>query len=76
VSDKTPASTVRDAECIGGGQAYVGHGEDIILLAFTEEVCWWRNSVALSPDQARRLATRLTQQADATDKPESGASHG
>lgn len=62
----------REAECLGGGYAYVGHGEDVILLAFTQDVGWWRNSVGLLPDDARRLAAALIQQADAvsSDRPD------
>jgi hypothetical protein len=67
VTTPKPLSDLQ-AECFGGGRAYVGHGEDIVLLAFTQEVGWWRNSVALSPEQARRLAAILTAQADATEE--------
>ena len=58
--------TTSTPSAFGGGRAYVGHGEDIVLLAFTQEVGWWRNSVAFTPDQARRLAGILIAQADAT----------
>lgn len=57
----------RRADCIGGGHAYVAHGEDVVVLAFTQDVGWWRNSVGLLPDAARRLAAALVQQADAAD---------
>ncbi len=33
------------ADCIGGGYAYVGHGEDCVMVAFSPEVGWWRNSI-------------------------------
>jgi hypothetical protein len=56
-----------EATAIGGGYAYVGHGIDLVLVGFTAEVGWWRNSVGFTPDQARRLATILTEQADASD---------
>lgn len=62
------ADVVLDALCIGGGNAYVGHGDDVVLLAFTRDVGWWRNSVGLTPDSARRLASILTQQADAAEE--------
>lgn len=55
------------AECIGGGTAYVGHGSDCVLLAFTPEVGWWRNSVGLTPAEARQLAATLVEQADAAE---------
>lgn len=63
---ETSAVTL-DAECIGGGRAYVGHGTDCVLLAFTEDVGWWRNSVGFSVAAARTLAAVLTQQADAAE---------
>jgi hypothetical protein len=56
-----------EADAIGGGRAYVGHGIDVVLVGFTAEVGWWRNSVGFSPEQARRLATILNEQADASD---------
>lgn len=54
-------------ECIGGGESYVGHGADCVLLCFTQEVGWWRNSVGLSPSAARDLAARLVDQAEAAE---------
>jgi hypothetical protein len=52
------------ADCIGGGFAYVGHGEDCVMVAFTEEVGWWRNSVWFTPEEGRRLAERLLVQVE------------
>lgn len=57
-----------EIECIGGGHTYVGHGAELVLIAFTAEVGWWRNSVGLTPDAARRLATELTTQADHSER--------
>lgn len=56
-----------EVECIGGGKCYVGHGLDVVLIATTEDVKFWRNSFWLTPGEARRLAAILLQQADATD---------
>lgn len=50
--------------CIGGGHAYAAHGVDVVLLAFTPEVGWWRNSVGFTPDEARAVAADLLLQAD------------
>lgn len=57
-----------DADCIGGGNAYVGHGSDCVMIAFTAEVGWWRNSAWFTPEQARRLAAALVRQADHADE--------
>ena len=50
------------ADCIGGGYAYVGHGEDCVMIAFSEDVGWWRNSAWFTPDEALRLAHWLLEQ--------------
>lgn len=55
------------AECVHGGHAYAMHGEDCVGIAFTEDVGWWRNSTWFTPDQARRLAALLIEQADHAD---------
>ena len=52
------------ADCIGGGYAYVGHGEDCVMVAFSPEVGWWRNSVWFTPAEGRRLAERLLEQVE------------
>lgn len=54
------------AEAIGGGYAYVGHGDDCVMLAF-HEVGWWRNSTWFKPADARALAAALVAQADAAE---------
>lgn len=56
------------ADCIGGGYAYVGHGDDCVMIAFTEDVGWWRNSTWFTPTEARHLANRLLQQAERAEK--------
>jgi hypothetical protein len=53
---------------IGGGYVYVGHGERCVMLA-EYEVPKWRNSLWMAPDEARRLAQALMQQADASEAP-------
>lgn len=58
------------ADCIGGGYAYVGHGSDCVMVAFTEEVGWWRNSVWFTPDEAEHLAHRLLRQVACAREPE------
>lgn len=57
-------TVIEQAECIGGGYAYAAHGDDVVLLALTEDVRWWRNSVGFHPEQARRLAADLLTQAE------------
>lgn len=59
-----------EASCIGGGHAYVAAGSDLVLLAFTEEVGWWKNAVGFTPDDARRLAAILVRQADVSEQVE------
>jgi hypothetical protein len=68
----TDEAPLRDLEaaCFGGGRAYVGRGEDIVLLAFTQDVGWWRNAVVFTPEQARRVAANLVKMADAPTRPE------
>lgn len=65
-----------DVECIGGGKCYVGHGVDVVLIATTEDVKFWRNSFWLTPDAARNLAAILIQQADASHDCERVGYHG
>lgn len=59
--------TPLQADCISGGYAYVGHGIRCVMVAFTPEVKWWRNSTWLEPEQARALANALLRQADAAE---------
>lgn len=56
-----------DVDCLGGGRCYVGHGIALVLVATTADVKFWRNSFWLSPASARRLASILIEQADASD---------
>lgn len=50
--------------CVPEGEVYVGHGVDVVMVAFTRDVKWWRNSAWLRPADARALAAALLRQAD------------
>lgn len=52
------------ANCVNGGHAYVGHGINCVMVAFTADVKWWKNSAWLHPDEARALGNALLRQAD------------
>lgn len=56
--------------CFNGGEAYVGHGVDLVMVAFTRDVKWWRNSTWLRPIDARKLAAALLCQADSAEAAE------
>lgn len=65
--------SIREAECIGGGTAHAGHGDNCVLIAFSSDVGWWRNSVWLTPDAVRLLASELLTQADYAEEVARGA---
>lgn len=52
---------------VGGGEVRVAHGDALVLTHLTEDVGFWRNSIGLDPDAARRLAALLIEQADRAD---------
>ena len=67
MAEQTEDFVPLEVECIGGGKCYVGHGRDVVLIATTQDVKFWRNSFGLTPGDARHLAAMLLQQADASD---------
>lgn len=46
---------------------YVGHGADCVLLCENGVAARWKNAVAFTPDEARRLGMELMAQADAAE---------
>ena len=60
-----------DIEVIGASHPdaylYVGAGSDTVLLC-DKETPKWRNAIALTPDNARKLATALNRMADQAEE--------
>lgn len=62
-----------DVEVIGGeypdAYLYVGSGDHCVLLC-DKDAPKWKNSVGLTPDNARKLAAALVRMADQSERPE------
>lgn len=66
VVDKTSDLNIEVIDPEGIGYFYVGSGDRCVLLA-EMNVPKWRNSVGLTPENARKLAAALTKMADQSE---------